>query len=185
MKDEEAMLDFVKALAHADRLKIVGMLAQKPASMQEIAEGLSLPAREAFNHLSFLEYVGVVHKKGDEYILDTNGLEILAKNQLEGSRPAFTPDKDLEPDRRKTLTSFLNPDGSIRQIPNSRTQAVKFRIILEYVLGAFEPNTIYTEKEVNAILHRFNEDVASLRRALVDAGLLDRKRDGSQYWRPA
>ncbi|MGA2503619.1 MAG: ArsR family transcriptional regulator [Anaerolineales bacterium] len=55
------MLDFVKALAHADRLKIVGMLAQKPAKLSEIAAGLSLPSREVFSHLAFLEHVGVVH----------------------------------------------------------------------------------------------------------------------------
>ena len=75
MSDDTEMLDFVKALAHADRLKIVGMLVQKPERMAAIAAGLSLPIREVFNHLAFLEHVGVVHKKDDLYKLDTNGLE--------------------------------------------------------------------------------------------------------------
>jgi hypothetical protein len=184
MEYNDEMLDFIKALAHADRLKIVGMLVRRPARLKEITEGLSLPTREVFNHLAFLEDVGVVHKMDDQYQLDTNGLERLARRQFEGRRHAYTPEPDQEKDRQKVLGTFLNPDGTIRQVPNSRTQAAKFRIVLEYLLVAFEPSAIYTEKEVNTILRRFNEDVAGLRRDLIDAGMLARERDGSKYWRP-
>jgi ArsR family transcriptional regulator len=183
MEDNE-MLDFVKALAHADRLKIIGMLVQRSAGLAEITEWLSLPTREVFNHLAFLEHVGVVHKKEALYELNTDGLEKLVRRQFDGRRPVFMPDPDLENDRQKTLVTFLNPDGAIRQVPNSRTQAAKFRIVLEYLLAAFEPGAVYTEKEVNSILRRFNEDVAGLRRDLIDAGMLARERDGSKYWRP-
>ena len=184
MEEENRMLDFVKALTHTDRLKIVGMLVQKPACMAEIAEGLSLPTREVFNHLAFLEQVGVVLKNGDVFELDTNGLETLARQQFEGKRPTYSPQGEMQKDRRETLVTFLNSDGTIRQIPNSRTQAGRFRMILEYAIAAFEPGASYTEKEVNAIISRFNEDVSGLRRDLVDAGLLARERDGSKYWRP-
>ena len=184
MEDNQEMLDFVKALAHADRLKIVGMLVQKPARIAEIKEGLSLPTREVFSHLVFLEHVGVIHKKDNMYELDSDGLERLARRQLEGSRPAYASEPGLENDRQKVLGTFLNADGTIRQVPNSRTHAAKFRILLDYILAAFEPGAVYTEKEVNSILRRFNEDVAGLRRDLIDAGMLARERDGSKYWRP-
>ena len=121
------MLDYVKALAHADRLKIVGMLVQKPAGLAELAARLSLPTREAYNHLAFLEFVGVVQKTGELYALKTDGLEALARSQFEGRRPPTTPNPDQLPGRQKVLAAFLNPDGTIRQIPNSRTQADKFR----------------------------------------------------------
>ena len=184
MEDNKAMLDFVKALAHADRLKIVGMLAQRPARLVEITEGLSLAYREVSNHMVFLEHVGVVHRNEDVFELDTIGLETLARQQFEGRRSAYSPQPKQVENRQKILVTYLNPDGTIRQIPNSRTQAGKFRVILEYVIAAFEPGVIYTEKEVNAIIHRFNEDVSGLRRDLVDAGLIARERDGSRYWRP-
>jgi len=184
MEGNQAMLDFVKALAHADRLKIVGMLAQRPARLEEMAEGLALPDRQVSEHLAFLEHVGVVHRNEDAFELDTNGLETLARQQFEGRRSAYRPEPGQAQDRRKILRTYLNPDGTIRQIPNSRTQAGKFRVILEYVIAAFEPGVIYTEKEVNTILHRFNQDVSGLRRDLVDAGLIARERDGSKYWRP-
>lgn len=184
MQDNKEMLDFIKALAHADRLKIVGMLVQGPARMAEITEGLSLPPRQVFDHLAFLEYVDVVHKKDDWYELDTDGLETLARRQFEGRRPGYTPEPDMEENRQKVLATFLNADGTIRQVPNSRTHVAKFRVVLEYILAAFESGTVYTEKEVNGILRRFNEDVSGLRRDLIDVGMLARERDGSKYWRP-
>ena len=60
MTDNSEMLDFVKALSNADRLKIVGVLVQEPASLMQITEALSLPTREAFNHLEFLKFVEVL-----------------------------------------------------------------------------------------------------------------------------
>jgi hypothetical protein len=181
--DNTEMLDFVKALAHADRLKIVGMLVQHAASLEQITENLSLPKREVYNHLEFLKFVEVVRETSAGYQLNTDGLEKLARRQFEGQRSTYIPEPDLETDRQKVLAKFLDPDGTIRQVPNSRTHSNWFRIVLEYVLAAFEPGVNYTEKEVNAIIHRFHEDVAGLRRDLVDAGLLARERDGSRYWR--
>jgi hypothetical protein len=183
MEDSNEMLDFVKALAHADRLKIVGMLGQKQARMAEIAEILSLPTHQVFNHLAFLEHVGVVHKIDDRYELDTDGLETLARRQFEGKRAAYAPNPGLGKNQQKILGTFLNADGTIRQVLNSRTQAVKFRVVLEYILAAFEPGMVYIEKEVNNILRRFNEDISGLRRDLIDVGILARERDGSKYWR--
>lgn len=183
MNDIPDMLDFVKAIAHTDRLRIVGMLVQKPASLAEIAKKLSLPNRDAYNHLEFLKFVEVVREVSGIFQLDDNGLEKLASRQFQGKRHYFSPPPGLESDRKKVLGTFLNRDGTIRQIPNSRTQVAKFRIVLEYVLAAFEPDVNYTEKEVNLIIRRFNEDFAGLRRDLVDAKMLARERDGSRYWR--
>ena len=112
------------------------------------------------------------------------GLETVARWQFESRCSAYSSEPKQSGERQKILVSYLNPDGTIRQIPNSRTQAGKFQVILEHVTAAFEPGVIYTEKEVNAIIHRFNQDVSGLRRDLVEAGLIARERDGSKYWRP-
>ena len=55
------------------------------------------------------------------------------------------------------------------------------RIVLEYLATWFEPGRHYTEAEVNATLRRAHDDVAALRRYLVEAGLLDRAH--GEYWR--
>ena len=54
-------------------------------------------------------------------------------------------------------------------------------MVLERLALEFEAGRRYSETEVNEILGTFHEDYASLRRYLVDEGLLDRAE--GQYWR--
>jgi hypothetical protein len=62
--------------------------------------------------------------------------------------------------------------------------------VLERLALEFEPGERYPETEVNLRLGRFNDDHSTLRRALVDEGLLDRApgpdvegRSSVVYWR--
>lgn len=180
--NEQDMLDFIKALSHTDRLRIVGLLTKQPQSAAAIAEAANLSLQETIKHLFHLEQGGIVLRTVDGlYSLDSDGLEKLARQQFEGSRPAYIPDSMMKQDARKVLAAHLNADGSIKQIP---VQAGERKVILDYVLNAFEPGKIYKEREVNLLLARFHKDTASLRRYLIDADMLLRERDGSKYWRP-
>ena len=180
MKDSHELLDFVKAMADVDRLRIVGILAQENAGQVKIAGHLNMPLRDVVDHLAFLEHVGVVTLNNDLYELNTRKLENLARAQLHEEKPEYVPAPDLDKKSRKVLTSCLNPDGTIKQLP---PQPGKLRVILEYLIQVFTSGVNYTEKEVNTIIRRFHVDVSGLRRDLVDASLLDRERDGSRYWR--
>lgn len=182
MKDSRELLDFVKAMADVDRLRIIGILAQQEASQSEIAGYLNMPLRDVVDHLAFLEQVGIVTLKEDRFDLNSDKLEHLARTQLREEKPEYVPSPELDEKSRKVLASCLNPDGTIKQLP---PQPGKLKVILEYLVQAFTPGVDYTEKEVNTIVRRFHVDVSGLRRDLVDAGLLDRERDGSRYWRPA
>jgi hypothetical protein len=187
--EQNQMLEFVKALGHADRLRVVGVLTKAPASIKQVAEALNIPFRDAMNHLAYLEHIGAVRAQPAEnrqdaiYELAENSLENLARKQFEGQKKTFEPSPDLDEKSRKVLKAYLNADGSIRELPIN--QAPKLQVILNYLLQFFSTGVIYTEKEVNTILRRYNEDVAGLRRDLIDRGMLERKSDGSQYWRPA
>ncbi|HLI69125.1 MAG TPA: DUF2087 domain-containing protein [Ktedonobacteraceae bacterium] len=57
--------------------------------------------------------------------------------------------------------------------------------ILAYLAALFEPEQIYSEKEVNELLARYLacEDYATVRRDLCDFHYLERERDDSRYWR--
>ncbi len=79
--------------------------------------------------------------------------------------------------RQKVLRTFFK-FGRVKAIP---AQLKKFLIILERLAEEFEPGRRYTEREVNQALVEFNDDVATLRRGLIDAGLLER--ENSIYWR--
>jgi hypothetical protein len=180
MDPQPDLLDFVKAMASAERLRVIGALARGRATQAEIAEQLHIPVRDVFNHLAFLAQVGVVTEREGVYDLDEKAIESLARGQFEGKRPIYEAKEDKQEDVRKVLKTYLHADGSIRQIPH---EGKKLLIILNYVLDAFAFDASYTEKEVNAIIRRFHVDTASLRRAFIDHGMLARKSDGSKYWR--
>jgi hypothetical protein len=70
-------------------------------------------------------------------------------------------------------------EGRIAQYPASQAER---RELLALVAGrAFRSGEVLDEREVNARLAAFHDDVAVLRRYLVDVGLLVRTRSGSSY----
>jgi hypothetical protein len=186
MGEQPEILDFVKAVSDVERLRIIGALTRGPARASDIAENLGMPFRDAIGHLAFLAFVNIVktqpapRKQDEVYQLEPTGLEKLSHQQFAGRRESYTPAPDLDDKTRKVLAANLNADGSIRQIPH---QPARLRVILDYIVTVFTPGANYTEKEVNTILRRFHLDVASLRRYLIDAGLMQRESDGSRYWR--
>lgn len=180
MNENPDLMSFVKALASADRLRIVGVLVRGKASQADIAEQLHLPIRDVFNHLAFLVHVGIIHEQDGLYDLDERAIESFARGQFEGKRAAFESQKGKPEDVRKVLKNFLNAGGTLKQIP---PQGNKLLIVLNFIVDAFAYDTDYTEKEVNTILRRFHVDTAALRRYLVDNNLLARESDGTRYWR--
>lgn len=180
MDEEPELLAFVKALASADRLRMIGVLVRGKATQTDIAEQLHLPIRDVFNHLAFLVHVGVLTEQDGFYDLDEKAVEAFARGQFEGKRPAFEATAEQPEDARKVLKTFLNPDGTLKQLP---PQGNKLLIVLNFIVDAFAFDTNYTEKEVNTILRRFHLDTAALRRYLVDNGLMARESDGTRYWR--
>ncbi|MFN8167823.1 MAG: DUF2087 domain-containing protein [Candidatus Nanopelagicales bacterium] len=69
-------------------------------------------------------------------------------------------------------------DGRIVSMPAKWSRRL---VLLDVVAQGFEPGEVYDETEVNAVLRPWWDDVAALRRYLVDAGMLGRE-DG-RYWR--
>lgn len=54
---------------------------------------------------------------------------------------------------------------------------------LREITKLFQAAQSYTEKEVNQILKEVYDDHITLRRFLIEYGFLERKPDGSQYWK--
>jgi excisionase family DNA binding protein len=75
----------------------------------------------------------------------------------------------------RVVENFFSADGRLRAIPAQRS---KRTIVLERLAAEFEPARIYTEREVNAILRRFHDDVATIRRELVATKKLVRTKNG-------
>jgi hypothetical protein len=181
MEENHEMLNFVKSLADADRLRVIGALTRNPARMTEISQALGMPPHDVAQHLDLLARSGIVREQDGAWSIDTARVEDLSRRQFAGRRESYMPAPDLREKARKVLAAYLNADGSIKQIP---LQPAKLQIILDYILNAFTPGVIYTEKEVNMLIRRFHLDTAGLRRDLVDRNMLQRESDGSKYWRP-
>ena len=65
-------------------------------------------------------------------------------------------------------------DGArLRRLPAARKKRV---VVLRRLLERFEPNRDYPERELNDLLQLAHDDVASLRRELVDYGFMVRDR---------
>jgi biotin operon repressor len=180
----DELLAIFKALADANRLKIVGLLAQRPYSGEELAALLGLKASTVSHHLSRLAEVGLVSARAEGYY----SVYQLEETALQKTRLLFSHSDlvsvasgvDLDAYDRKVIHDFTRPDGSLKEIPAQRK---KLEAILRYVVRDFEPGKRYSEKRVNEILSRFHADTASLRRELVGFKLMEREGRGGEYWR--
>jgi predicted transcriptional regulator len=182
----DELVAFFKALADANRLKIVGLLAEQPLSVEQLAYMLSVRPSTVSHHLAQLSSAGLVSARAVSYYnvyqLETPALEqmarrLLARQELIGMASAV----DTGAYDRKVVADYTQADGRLKIIPAQRK---KLEAILVYIIRSFEPGQHYNEKQVNEILGRFHADVATLRRELVGRHLLERAASGSDYWRP-
>ena len=185
IETNQELLEFFKALADANRLKIIGLLAQAPTTVEQIATTLGLHQSTVSHHLARLSKAGLVSARPDSYYsvyqLETKQLEAMAERMLaRETLPAVAQEMDLDAYDRKVLNTYLTPEGRLRDFP---TQQKKLEVILRHVVKIFEPGQRYSEKQVNQMLSQFNEDTAGLRRNLVDFGLMQRQGGGKEYWR--
>ena len=180
----ESTLSFFKALSDANRLRVVGLLAHRPHSVEELATILDLRPSTVSHHLSKLTNAGLARAQVDGhyhvYSLHLDALHHHAKtlSSYEGLQELAEIDGVDDPFDRKVLSTFLDADGRITQFPMKRK---KFEVLLRYALRLFEDDGPWSEKEVNERLETLNDDTATLRRGLVDHGLMERETGGGEY----
>lgn len=180
----EELLTFFKALADAQRLKIIGLLAQEPHTVEQLAALLNISPSTTSHHLSKLASAGLVEARTDGhyyfYFLKTDTLEAMAQRLLKSENlPRLSADVEGEAYERKIIQNFTDSSGRLKSLP---AQEKKFQVLLRYVARAFQAGRRYTEKEVNEILARYHEDTASLRRGLIEYHLMERESSGKEYW---
>ena len=184
-ESNQELLNFFKALSDANRLKIIGLLAQQELSVEQMAEMLHLKAPTVSHHLAKLSKAGLVSARPESYYsiyrLEQSALEAMSKRLItRETLPDTAADVDMDAYDRKVIKTYSLPDGRLKTIP---LQQKKLVAVLRYVSNAFEMDKRYTEKQVNEILTRFNEDYALLRRELVEFGFMQRQGGGGEYWR--
>ena len=181
--NDEQLLTFFKALADANRLKIVGLLSEHEYSVEHLAALLNLRPPTVSHHLKLLAEAGLVSARAESYYnlyqLETDVLEQIARHLGEQDKlPRMAAEVDLEAYDRKVLRDILLPDGKLKVIPAQRK---KREVILRHILNEFQPVVHYTEQQVNEVLSRFHDDTATLRREMIAYKMM--KRVEGEYWR--
>jgi predicted transcriptional regulator len=183
------VLQFFRALADASRLRLLGILAERECSVEELATLLDLKSPTVSHHLSKLKELGLVRMRQEGtthlYSLDEAALRALSKEVLTPEKLVSLAD-DVEGDafERKVLRDFFEGER-LKSIPTVHKQhgRKKLDIVLRWLADRFQPGVCYTEREVNEILKRHHPDTATLRRELVAAGRGLMRREGGVYWR--
>ena len=76
----------------------------------------------------------------------------------------------------------LNSEGRITRLPSKHSKRVELCLAL---LEQVQPETNYSEKQINGLFFEVVDDFAFVRRTLVDMGYLERDSYGLSYRRPA
>jgi hypothetical protein len=173
--DDEA-LRFFRALADANRLRLLGLLALAPHSVEELAGILHLRPSTVSHHLGRLTEAELVEARAESYYsvyalvpgaIESRARRLLARRALR----ARAADLDLDAYDRNVLHNFLRSDGRLKAIPAQRRKRM---VVLRHLATFFRLGRRYRESEVNRILKRFHPDTATLRREMVGEGLLQR-----------
>jgi biotin operon repressor len=160
------------------------LLSDQSHTVEELAEMLGVSVSTKSHHLSRLAEAGLVsaNPEGHYYrysiqtdFLQEMSLRILRKDGL----PAIHQQQQPLTFEERVLKTFTDVDGRILAIPK---QEKKFSVVLAHAFKPFEKNRNCTGQEVEEILQRFNDDTATLRRAMIEYHWMDRSKDGTQYW---
>lgn len=134
---------------------------------ESMTDAALTPARRG-RALARLEELGLVRRTDDGLAFDDRVLRgILAENP---------PVKLTGPQR------YLDADGRIDRYPVRG--ADRLELLAWVAERAFRPGEVLSETETNERLEQYTVDVALLRRYLVDHGLIERTRSGSEYALP-
>lgn len=180
----DELLRYLKGLADATRLRLLGLLATEERSVAELAALLRVKAPTVSHHLAKLRELDLVRMRAEGnthyYRLNEHGLgrmnTLLATPERVAALAGELPEDAWE---RKVLGEYFTKNGQLREMPMQRK---KRAVVMRWLAEQFAWDRTYTEKEVNERLRQYHEDVAYLRRELVGMNLL--QREHGVYWRP-
>ena len=169
-EEKQPLQALAKALLDEERLRLLGLLAQQPATVATLRQQTALPEARLRHHLQVLQEVGLVAQRpaADEavYSLDVGAMQQWKRWLFASEQPA-----QLATPREKVLARFVRGEQLV-QLP---VQPAKLRLVLEWLAAQFAVGVDYPEREVNRLLQGHLVDQATLRRLLVDYGFLQRQ----------
>lgn len=168
----------LKNFLDVERLAVAGALVAGARSTEQLAASCSLGSRAVIEAIGALRSAGIVTSQDGLHHLDVEALRSIA-GELED--PALPMDPaigyGMTDEEREVLARYFE-GRTLTSVPTSRAKRM---IVLERLALEFDVGQKYPEREVNSILGAFHPDWSTLRRHLVDEGMLDREQN--VYWR--
>jgi hypothetical protein len=170
--------ELLRVLADPERLAVAGALASASRTAGQLAIDLALPLDRIRRHLVRLTGAGLALVDPDRrtYRLRADALRRAAQ-QVGPARDAGLALGALFEEEEAVLKHYFRA-GRLTEMP---AKLSKRRVVLTRLALEFDAGVRYSESEVNERLQRYHDDYATLRRYLVDEGMLSRER--GEYWR--
>lgn len=163
------LLSLCKLLLDEDRLRLLGLLALKPATQAELLAQTAMKAGVMARHLYQLQEARLVIATrvdgAEQYALNIERIQLLKRELFASQTTAASDDPEEE-----ILGRFVE-NGRLVQLPAAHN---KLLVVLAWLAEEFKPGETYPERQVNEILDKHASDPATLRRMLVDHQFLSR-----------
>lgn len=176
---DEERADLLRLLLNPRRLVVLGLVGAAPRSAEQLEEALGVRRKHVLQAVAPLVTAGLVRRRGDHYELVEEAV-VAAARELPGPEPAdpylF---RGMLPEEHDVIARFF----AGRRLVEWPMVLSKRLVVLERLALEFEPGRRCVEAEVNDVLRVFSDDYTTLRRALIDEGLLDRDATAGEYWR--
>jgi biotin operon repressor len=169
-------IDIMKSLSDASRLRVLNALMKKPQYGEELAQRLNLAVSTVSFHLKKLEKARLVYKVKEQYYTVYHICDEIFKMSLRQLTEFDNLDKFIEDERivkyrKKVLKTFFRKNKLLK-LP---VQKKKKMIVLEEFIRKFTPGRKYREEEVNNIIIKLYDDYCTIRRLMVDEGIMTRE----------
>ncbi|WP_283650330.1 DUF2087 domain-containing protein [Clostridium butyricum] len=113
----------------------------------------------------------------------SKGINVLDKEVITDPHKTATTLDDryniTDKEREATIKTYMDETKALKSYPAKEKKKI---IVLGEIVKNFSTDRTYTEKEINRVLKRIFEDYATIRRALIEYGFIDRSNDCTKYW---
>lgn len=168
------IMQFFKAVGQADRLRMLGLLANDALTVPQLANQLGIKETAVSRNIRTLKKAGLVTEKTELqntfFQLNTIGLAQMQHIVSGTSTPESFADQVKE--------RYIQED-TLRAIPQNEQER---EVILIWLTEKFDLQKRYTETEVTEIVAKHYRYPLTLRRLLADNQFL--MHTGRHYWRP-
>ena len=169
------MTKLLRVFADREKVKLLGLLSNAPLPLHTLARLAGLSEAETVRHSGALKDAGLLEETfaedGFRWRYQPKPVFAALAALKQDAKPVGADGGEWTADEAKVLGDFF-VGGRLKTIPAQRK---KREVALRFLASKFELGRTYTEQEVSFLLLEYHEDYASLRREMVDTGLMARE----------